>query len=457
MRNRRLAAALALAATLGALPGCGSSTPVQPDNQGATTAKPPTTATATPTATATTPALPATSDPAPRVVATEAEMAAAAKGDLEFALALYGKIKGDGNTFVSPASARIALAMTYAGAKGTTAEQMARVLSLPNDPRAHDAFGAILGLWASWARVEVPSPPDAPSQPFQLRVANRLFGQKNRPFLPSYLTLLTEKYAAPLEQVDFKAAPEPARQHINQWVEDRTEKRIQDLLPPGSVQPDTRLVLVNAIYFKADWLDKFEKQNTQDADFFVTPSDKVKVPMMRQTGQYRYAETDDAQVLELGYLGAPAAMIIVLPKAKDGLSRVETSLSPAALGDWLGKLHAERVNVRLPRFKIESTFRLSGVLASMGMTDALDPRKADFSGMDGTRELFVGEVIQKTFCAVDEAGTEAAAATAVMMRMGAHVPNDPPKDFVADHPFLFMIRDNKTGSILFMGRLAKPA
>lgn len=456
MRNRRLAPwALALSTCLGALSGCSTSTPVQPDRQTSTT---PTGTSSAPTATATSSGAPtaAMTDPAPRATASEAEMAAAAKGDSEFAFALYGRVKGADNVLLSPASARIALAMTYAGAKGATAEQMARVLAIPDDPKTHDAFGAILGLWRSWATVQVPSDPQAPNEPFQLRVANRLFGQKGRPFLPAYLTLLKDKYGAPLEEVDFKSAPEPARQHINQWVEDRTEKRIKDLLPGGSVRSDTRLVLVNAIYFKADWLDKFEKSRTHDADFFVTPQDKVQAPTMVQTGQYRYAETDDAQVLELAYLGAPTAMTIVLPKAKDGLSKLEGSLSPAALEGWLAKLRPERVNVRLPKFKIESMFRLAEVLGAMGMTDALDPTKADFSGMDGTKELFVNEVIQKTFCAVDEDGTEAAAATAVMMRAGAAAPSEPPKDFIADHPFLFMIRDTKTGSILFLGRLAKP-
>lgn len=383
-------------------------------------------------------------------------MAAAAKGDADFALALYAKVKGGQNVLFSPASARIALAMTYAGAKGATAEQMAKVLALPNDPKAHDAFGAILGQWQSWTTVKVPTSVEEPNQPFQLRVANRLFGQKGRPFSPAYLSLLTDKYGAPLEQIDFKAAPEPARKHINEWVEDHTEKRIKDLLPANSVKSDTKLVLVNALYFKADWVQKFEKTATRDADFFVAAGSKVKAPMMNKTDHYEYAETADAQVLQMRYVGAPVAMTIVLPRAKDGLAQLEASLTPAALADWTGKLKQERVNVSLPKFKVESTFQLAETLGQLGMTDALDAGKADFSGMDGTRELFIGAVIQKTFCNVDESGTEAAAATAVMMRAGGAAPTAPPKDFTADHPFLFMIRDTKTGSLLFIGRLVKP-
>lgn len=454
MRNHHLTPwAIALSTCLGALLGCGSSTTVEPDRQSSgsgTAAQPPATAktTAAPTSTA--------SDPAPKVVASEAEMAAVAKGDAQFALALYDKVKGEGNVFLSPASARVALAMAYAGAKGATAEQMARVLALPDGPKTHDAFGALLGLWGSWAGVKVSEVPEEQTQPFTLRVANRLFGQKGRPFLPAYLALLTDKYGAPLEQVDFAAAPEPARQRINQWVEDRTEKRIKDLLPTGSVQPDTRLVLVNAIYFKAQWVEPFAKFRTKEADFFVTATDKVKAPMMGVTKTFRYAETPDVQVVELPYLGAPAAMTIILPKAKDGLARVEGALSPATLDGWIGKLEYTRVDVQMPKIKLESMFRLSQTLGALGMTDALDSKKADFSGMDGTKELFIGEVIQKTFCAVDEDGTEAAAATAVVARAGAAAPSEPPKDFLADHPFLFLIRDTKTGSILFLGRVVKP-
>lgn len=383
-------------------------------------------------------------------------MAAAAKGDSEFALALYGKVKGTGNVLVSPASARIALAMTYAGAKGDTAAQMAKVLAFPNDPKTHDALGAIVRQWQSWASVKVPSSPEVPVQPFTLRVANRLFGQKGRAFLPGYLTLLSDKYAAPLEQVDFKTAAEPARKLINQWVEDHTEKRIKDLVPPPAVTPDTRLVLVNALYFKADWAVQFDKAQTQEAEFFTTPTAPVKVPMMNKSSFYMYAETADAQILEIPYLAAPVAMTFVLPRAKDGLAKLESGLSPAALAGWTSKLSSERVAVRLPKFKIESEFLLGRTLGALGMTDALDAKKADFSGIDGTKELYIGDVIQKTFCAVDEKGTEAAAATAVVARAGAGAPSAPPKDFIADHPFLFLIRDTKTGSLLFVGRLAKP-
>jgi serpin B len=396
--------------------------------------------------------------PAPKAVASDAEMAAIAKGDTEFALSLYSRVKTDGNVLLSPASARIALAMTFAGARGVTAGQMATVLVIPNDSKAHDAFGAIVGQWQSWANKTVPAGPEEPKHPFLLRVANRLFGQQGRPFVPAYLSLLTDNYGAPLEQIDFKAAPEPGRTRINQWVEDHTERRIKDLLPAGTVTADTRLVLVNALYFKADWQGKFEKFQTRDEDFATTPQAHAKVAMMSRTDTYRYAETADAQVLEMPYWGAPVAMTIVLPRAKDGLAGLEASLSPAVLDGWIGKLAPADVHVKLPRFKVESELRLSKVLEALGMHDAMDAKKADFSGMDGTKELFVGEVVQKTFCAVDEYGTEAAAATAVVAVAGAAAPDgQKAKEFLADHPFLFLIRDTKTGSLLFVGRFAKPA
>ncbi len=455
-KSRIFKCILPLVLALGASLGCSSNTPAQPEHTQTTVASSSagqTTAAAPSTAPAPTQAA---DSPAPKATASDAQMSAAAKGDADFALALYAKVKGDQNVLLSPASARIALAMTYAGAKGATAEQMAKVLSFPDDPKTHDAFGAIAGQWQSWANAKAPSSPEQPLHPLQLRVANRLFGQKGRPFLPAYLTLLADKYGAPLQQMDFKTAAEPSRKQINQWVEDNTEKRIKDLLPPNAVTVDTRLVLVNALYFKADWEDRFDKGRTQDADFFTTPQSKAKVAMMAKTDHFKYAETADAQVLEMAYHGAPVAMDILLPKAKDGLAKLEAALSPAALQQWTGKLAQERVNVRLPKLKIESTFELSRTLGELGMSDAFDAKKADFSGMDGTKELFIGGVVQKTFCAVDEDGTEAAAATAVMATAGAAAPSGPPKDFTADHPFLFMIRDTKTGSLLFIGRFVKP-
>lgn len=454
--NRSLTPALSLALGLTALLGCGPATAVPPDHGNATpgtTAAPTASASADPAPSAQPTAAPAPT--APASTATDAEIAAAAKGDAEFALALHGKVKGDGNMMFSPASARLALAMTYAGARGATAEQMAKVLAIPNEPNVHDAFGAIAGQWQAWGAVKATKDPSGDTQPFTLRVANRLFGQQGRAFVPAYLTLVQDKYRAPLEQVDFKTAPEPGRVHINQWALDHTEKRIKDLLAPGTINASTRLVLVNALYFKADWLAKFTKGATKDAEFDSGAKARVKVPMMSNTDYFKYVESADAQVLEMGYRGAPVAMTVVLPRAKDGLAKLEAALTPAVLGGWLDKLATTQVHVQLPRFKIESSFELGKTLQELGMTDAFTAGKADFSGMDGSRDLVIGGVVQKTFCAVDEDGTEAAAATAVVMR-ATSAPMGPPKDFVADHPFLFLIRDTKTGSILFMGRVTKP-
>jgi serpin B len=454
LSSRVVGAVVALG--VGLATGCGSSTtpagpePAKPSSSqsaGTTSAAPAASGTESP---------PPSSEPAPKATATPEKMAAAAKGDTEFALSLYARVKGEGNTLLSPASARLALAMAYAGAKGNTAEQMAKVLVIPNDPKVHEAFGAILGQWRSWAEAKIPSSPDNPAQPTTLRVANRLFGQKGRAFLPGFLSLLSDDYGAPLEQLDFRAAPDPSRVHINQWVEDRTEKRIKDLLPPGSIKVDTKLVIVNALYFKADWQSPFSKDQTKDEDFFPASGAAIKVPTMHERNHSaKYAETADAQLLELGYRGGPVAMTIVLPKAKDGLAKLENSLTPASVNDMLGKLAPADVKISLPKIKIESTLDLGKELPGMGMPDAFDATKADFSGIDGTREMLINGVVQKTFCAVDEKGTEAAAATAIMIGTAA-APAQPPKEFTADHPFLFLIRDTQTGSLLFVGRVARP-
>ncbi len=443
-----------IAVCLAVSAGC-SSPPMQPEHGPASTSAPlpPVTTTASTSAAVSSGTAAETNEPAPKASATSEEMATVAKGDTAFALALYAKAKEEPNTLISPASARIVLAMTFSGAKGATASQMAKTLAIPDDPKTHDAFGAILGQWQSWATSKEAT---SQGQPFTLRAVNRLFGQKGKVFQPAFLSLVSDKYGAPLEQLDFQAAADASRKHINQWVEDRTEKRIKDLLAPPHVTAGTRLVLVNALYFKADWQSPFEKSATQDADFFVTPQSKGRVPMMSRDGSFRYAETPDAQILEMPYRGAPVAMTIVLPRAKDGLGKIESALSPAGLDAWLTKLAPTTVRVHFPKFRVEWGKDLGPMLVALGMTDAFDGAKADFSGMTGTKELFIGAVVQKTFCEVDEKGTEAAAATAVVMAPGSAAPAAPAKDFLADHPFLFMIRDTKTGSLLFLGRFSKP-
>ncbi len=288
---------------------------------------------------------------------------------------------------------------------------------------------------------------------YELSVANALWAQKGYQFLRAFLNTTTTNYGAGLNQVDFVSATEAARKTINDWVEKKTEGKIKDLIKPGVFNTLTRLVLTNAIYFKGNWARQFEKVETKDSPFTVARDKNVTVPMMSQKAQFAYAETETLQLLELPYAGDQLSMVILLPKELDGLADLEKSLTPGSLRECLQGLRKQEVVVQVPRFKLTSEFSLARVLASMGMTDAFS-READFSGMTGDTELFISAVIHKAFVDVNEEGTEAAAATAVVMTLKS-APLRPPI-FRADHPFLFLIRDNQSGSILFLGRVVNP-
>lgn len=402
------------------------------------------------------------SSPAPP---SDEALAAWAKGDHAFATALYDHVRAaDGNAFFSPASVRLALAMTWAGARGETAAEMARVLGLEGDPeRVGATFAAALREWASRATVEAgPNASEFEKQQAErrretLRIVNRLWGQKGRSFLPEYLDLVRTSFAAPLETLEFQADPEGSRRTIDDWVDRETEHRIQNLLAPGSIGKDTRLVLTNAVYFKATWASEFNAALTKDGAFHTSPSASVRAKLMEQTTHVRYGETDDALVVELPYALRDMAMVVVLPRARDGLAAVERKMGADAIDRWLGALADQRVHVVLPKLRTTSSFSLAPTLAAMGMRAAFAPASADFSGMDGTRELFVSAVVHKAYVAVDEKGTEAAAATAVAMAtMGLPLNEASPKEFRADHPFLFFVHDKKLGAVLFMGRIADP-
>ena len=375
-------------------------------------------------------------------------------GNTEFSLVLYrqllnefGKKDKDFNIFFSPNSLSTALAMTYGGARGETQEQMADVLhfNLGQD-RLHSAFEKL--------RKDLDA--QEKDKGYQLSVANALWGQKGYPFLPDFLELTRKRYGAGLKQVDFSRETEKARKTINAWVEKQTKDKIKNLIPKNILTRLTRLVLTNAIYFKGDWASKFKEEKTQE-EFFYTKSDKkIKVPLMHQTETFRYGQTDQLQILELPYKGEQLSMVVLLPKGRNDLGRLEKNLKPENLKNWLKKLRKRKVEVYLPKFKLTSKFSLSNILEKMGMPFAFDKPAgtADFSGMDGRRELFISAVLHKAFVEVNEEGTEAAAATAVVMSLRS-MPTPPPV-FRADHPFVFIIRDNPTGSILFMGRLANP-
>ena len=378
------------------------------------------------------------------------DQTAVVDGNNEFSVALYGKLRSqDGNLFFSPESISTALAMTFAGARGDTAAEMATTLHFTMPPdRLHPAMGALLnGLNASHDN-------------YQLRVANALWAQQGYAFQDDFLKLTASDYGAGANQVDFSGATEAARLTINQWVEQKTDNKIKDLLKPGVLNPATRLVLTNAIYFKADWLAQFQKAQTEDGNFYLSTAHKnVTAPLMHRAGGYNYFNGGTFQALEIPYKSGDLSMIVFLPKDMEGLPAFEQSLTAANTRQWLTQLQqVPRVIVTFPRFKVTEQFELGSTLAAMGMPTAFKLGAADFSGMAGNRELSLSAVIHKAFIDVNEAGTEAAAATAVaMVGMAMRPPNPtPPPEFRADHPFLFLIRDNRSGSILFMGRVTDP-
>jgi serpin B len=375
------------------------------------------------------------------------DTAALVKGDNEFAFDLYTRLRtGEGNLFFSPFSISTALGMTSAGARGPTAEEMAKTLhfTLP-PPRLHAARGALNKELAG-----------DKAKGYQLAIANALWAQKGYEFLPEFLTLAKDHYESGVQQVDFQNDTETARNTINHWVEKQTQDKIKELLKPGFLRSDTRLVLTNAIYFKADWMHRFREDQTKPGPWKLSAEKKVDgVPLMQQTLKPAgYHETDDLQVAVLPYKGDALSMIVLLPRKEDGLSAVEQSLSAAKLEEWLKAVKPQSVDLTLPRFKMTVEADLTKTLMQMGMGLAFG-KSADFSGLTRSEELMLSAVVHKAFVEVDEKGTEAAASTAVGV-----VPRSLPAApvvFRADHPFVFLIRDNRTNSILFLGRLSNPA
>jgi serpin B len=392
-------------------------------------------------------------DPAPGPVSPPTErqaddFAGAANG---FAMDLWGELRSsEGNLAVSPASISMALGMVWGGARGRTAEQIASGMHLSEG--YHSAAGAVLSTWNDPGR-----------QDYELAVANRLFGQTGRKWQEEFLALTAETYRAPLVPMDFGGSPEPSRLAINEWIASRTKDRIRDLIPQGGILPTTRLVLTNALYFRADWATEFDPSLTRDEPFFTGDGPRT-VPTMHETLRARFGRTGGVRVLELSYRGGEVSMLLVLPEARDGLPALEERLSVDLLEKWDQALGWEQVQVAMPRFRMESDRPLSlrEPLAALGMTDAFDPEAADFSGIaaplaNGRQALYVDDVLHKAFVQVDEGGTEAAAATAVVLNVKSAVQLDPPKEFTADHPFLFFIRDTASDAILFMGRVTEPS
>lgn len=379
-----------------------------------------------------------------------ADQAEAVKGSNSFAVDLYRQLSAQpGNLFFSPESISTAFAMTYAGARGQTAAEMARVFHLTLPPeRLHPAMGALLAGM------------NAPHQGYALSVADALWAEKDENFLPDYLNLVQANYGAGFHPVDFKSNPESARATINAWVEKQTNDKIQNLLGPGAVTPLTRLILTNAIYFKAAWADQFGTFFTRDQDFHLAGGKSIQAPMMHNSGHYYYFKGPSFQALLMPYEKDEISMLILLPNGVDGLPALERSLTAANLEKWTKSLaFVNEVDVSLPRFKITQQIELNSTLATLGMKTAFDAGDADFSAITGDKSLFISAAVHKAYIDVDENGTEAAAATAVEMMATAaqpRVPPPPPIVFTADHPFLFLIRDNASGAILFMGRVTDP-
>jgi len=384
----------------------------------------------------------------------QGELATLVEGNSAFAFDLYHAVLENedvDNFFYSPYSISLALAMTYAGARGETAQQMADTIHfLLSQQRLHPAFNS-LDIELSQRGEGAKGKDD---EGFRLNVVNAIWGQKEYPFLTAFLDTLAENYGAGLRTLDFYSDPEGSRQIINQWVSEQTEERIKDLLAKGDIVPDTILVLTNAIYFNAAWLYPFEEGLTQEGTFHLLDGGTVTVPMMRQTESFRYTEGENYQAVDLPYDGNELSMVILLPREGE-FESFEGELEVQRVADIVDALSYSPIALTMPKFKYESKIYLQEILAEMGMPIAFTPG-ADLSGMvSPPNSPWIDKVIHQSFVDVDEAGTEAAAATAVVMIESA-APGEP-KEVNIDRPFVFLIRDMKTGTILFVGRVLNPS
>ena len=381
----------------------------------------------------------------------QADIAALVAGNNDFAFDLYRVLKGTGgNFFYSPYSISEALAMTYAGARGETEQDMAQALNfyLPQEC-LHPAFNS-LDLQLKQRGEGAKGKDD---KGFRLHVVNAIWGQKDYEFLGEFLDVLAQNYGAGLRILDFVNQTEQSRLTINKWVSDQTEEKIKDLIPQGVINQLTRLVLTNAIYFNAAWQHPFNEDATSDGLFHLLSNNDVTVPMMKQTKSFRYTEGDDYQAVELPYDGQELSMVILLPKAGQ-YQAFEDKLDAEFVKAIIDDLETQEVTLTMPKFEYESSLGLKEALKTLGMGVAFTA-DADLSGMNGDRDLFIQDVLHKAFVSVDEAGTEAAAATAVIVGLTALPPE--PVSVTIDRPFIFFIRDIPTDSTIFVGRVLNPA
>jgi len=377
----------------------------------------------------------------------------------QFAFDLYSKLdeSEQGNIFYSPYSISAALAMTYEGAKGQTADEMKSVFHFPEDNILRPNFAAIY------------NDINEGNNAYELRTGNALWAQYDYAFLEDYTSRVEKYYGGKVANVDFKEETEKSRQTINSFIEEQTNNKIKDLIPKGVLNPLTRLVLTNAIYFKGTWEWEFDKSDTRDQDFKITPNNVVKTPMMYmdpEKAELNYAELENLQILELPYKGEKISMLILLPKQGETYdhetgeritytySLEDVELSSEKLNEYKSQMKETKLDsIYFPKFEFDSKYLMSDTLSALGMSTAFTWPGADFSSMDGTTDLFISEVIHQAFVKVDEKGTEAAAATAVIMEAGSAMPINV---FRADHPFIFIIQEKDTGNILFLGRVTDP-
>jgi len=364
----------------------------------------------------------------------------------DFSFNFYRQIgdSEDGNVFFSPYSIFVALSMAYEGARGNTATEMQNVLNvLQNDSATLGSFGRVYNL-LNQNQVD-----------YTISTANAFWAHQNYTFLSEYLGLLENFYMAEANELDFAKNVEAA-ETINNWIEEQTHDKIKDMIQPDMLSDYTKLVLTNAIYFKGLWAVPFNPDNTYETDFELTSEETVKVDMMKSDNEestFNYTETDDLQILELKYSGNDLSMIIILPK-ENNISIAESAINAVNLTNWRNNLGETEVNVEIPKFKFEKKYSLIDLLQKMGIIDAFIPWVANFSGMDGTKDLFIDKALHQSFIEVNEEGTEAAAATSIIMALTA-TPDQ--NEFIADHPFIFLIQHKETGALLFMGRVMNPA
>lgn len=375
--------------------------------------------------------------------ATASMIEATVSGYNGFAFDLYRRYAaGDGNLLFSPYSISTALSMTYEGARGETADEMEAVFGFLEDPSHR--LPSVASIYNTLNDED---------REYALHTVNALWVQQGYPVVEDYVDAVVGYYGGDVNALDFISEPEESRITINHWVEDRTNDRIKDLFPSGSIDAAVRLVLTNAIYFKGDWLIEFDEEATGEEMFHVSPTETVTVDMMLLRGEtFNYAETDELQILELPYAGEDVSMIILLPR-EGSMAGVEVQLSPKKLCEWIGLMEATAVNVHLPRFTFETKYFMEKDLAEMGMPTAFT-EAADFRGMNAEDQLYIDKMIHQAFIEVNEKGTEAAAATGVSIRLSAASMEE---TFNADHPFVFLIRDVDTGLIMFLGRVTDPS